>query len=87
MGRFKQLNLEEREKIYVMREQGKRVVEITREIGRRHSSVSREIKRNKIHRGKYIACKAQEKAEQRSREQRTCPVPDILNKTKEYITR
>lgn len=88
MRSFKQLGLEEREKIYVMLEQGIGIRQIAREIGKPHATINREIKRNKIRKGKYVACKAQEKADKRGKAQRTkSPLknPEIFLYVREHL--
>jgi IS30 family transposase len=64
---YKQLNIEEREKVAILKGQGKGVREIARELGRDPSTISRELKRNAppIRSGYYLAHKAQARAEGR----------------------
>ena len=61
---YKQLNIEEREKVAILKGQGKGVREIARELGRDPSTISRERKRNAppIRSGYYLAHKAQARA-------------------------
>jgi IS30 family transposase len=61
---YKQLNLEERERLSIWRGQGRGVREIARELGRDPSTISRELKRNAppIRQGYYLAHKAQDRA-------------------------
>ncbi len=47
MSHYKHLTIEEREKLYLMRGQGKSLREIARETGRSASTLSRELSRNK----------------------------------------
>ena len=70
MKKYGHLSLEEREKIYALKEQGVKVTEIARRIGRDHGTVSREIRRNAKYGKQYIACKAQDKAIKRGIKQR-----------------
>jgi transposase, IS30 family len=64
------LNLEERERLYSLKEQGFSLREIGRRLGRSHSSLSRELARNVRYGNEYIPCKAEKKAQKRSVEQR-----------------
>jgi IS30 family transposase len=61
---YKQLDIEEREKVAILKGQGKGVREIARELGRDPSTISRELKRNAppIRSGYYLAHKAQARA-------------------------
>lgn len=70
--RYKQLNLEERIKIYILRNLGKPLWEIAKEINRNVGTVSRELRRNKSRCDiKYFPTKAQETADKRAVSQRT----------------
>lgn len=62
--RYNQLNLEDREKIAILRAEGKSARQIGKEIGRPHSTIVRELKRNSppIRQGQYLPHKAQERA-------------------------
>ena len=75
MRKYKQITLEERERLYALREQGKSLRTIAKELGRSQSSLTRELRRN-IRYGReyfgneYLPCKAQKLAEKRSNRQR-----------------
>jgi Transposase and inactivated derivatives, IS30 family len=64
---YKQLSVEERETLAILRGQGKGVREIARELGRDPSTICRELKRNAppIRSGYYLAHKAQARAASR----------------------
>jgi len=70
--KFNHISLEEREKVYCLKEQGKSFRDIAKELGRDHRSWSREYKKNR-HREtwEYIPCKANAKSEKRKKAQRT----------------
>ena len=76
MGRYKRIQIEEREEIMKSIAEGKSLREIARELNRKVSSISREIKRNKkgrkgnkdLRQAQYSANKAQEKAQNRQKE-------------------
>lgn len=59
---FKQLSLEEREKLYLWNELGISYREIGRRLGRDHKTISLEIKRNTKYGKKYLPCVAQKRA-------------------------
>lgn len=80
MGKYKHLSLEEREKLFLLKEQGKSLREIGRLLGRSDATIGRELKRNKTGLGKrsreylifrYIPCRAHQKALKRAVKQRT----------------
>ena len=71
MKKFKHLNLEEREKLYALKEQGLSLREVGRRLGRDHTSLSDELRRNAKYGVPYIPCKAQIKADKRGIKQRT----------------
>jgi IS30 family transposase len=66
---YKQLNIEEREKVAILKGQGKGVRAIARELERDPSTISRELKRNAppIRSGYYLAHRAQARAADRRR--------------------
>jgi len=68
---YKQLTLEEREKIYTLKEQGLSFRSIGQIMGRSHRTVAREFRRNRYVGQEYIPCKAQEISMKRSAKQRT----------------
>lgn len=59
MSHYIHLSIEEREKLYLMRGQGKRICEIGRELGRSASTISRELRRNQSKRHPYSPSSAQ----------------------------
>jgi IS30 family transposase len=67
---YNNLNLEERERMYCLKEQGFSLREIGKRLGRSHSSLSRELARNVRLGSEYILCKAEKKARKRGFEQR-----------------
>lgn len=67
--KFKQLTLEEREKLYLWRNQGIKWREIGRRLHRDHGGLIKEWQRNNRFVA-YLPAKAQERAERKSREQR-----------------
>lgn len=71
MKNYKHLSLEEREKLYALREQGKSFREIGKTLGRSHATLSREYHRQAKYGKKYLPCKAHEKAKGLAIEQRT----------------
>lgn len=68
--KYRHMSLEEREKLYAMREQGKTYREIGKVLGRSHTSLSREYKRNAKYGAKYVPCRAQSQAERVAKKQR-----------------
>lgn len=79
MGKFKHLNLTEREMLFGWRKEKVSLREIGRRLGRDHTSLSDELKNNKTGKGKrsheyfsqeYLPGLAQEKAEKRALKQR-----------------
>lgn len=70
MKKYKHLSLEEREKLFAMREQGKKFREIALKFGRSHTTLSREYKRYAKFGKPYLPCKAQKKYEFKLKEQR-----------------
>lgn len=54
--------MEEREKLFALREAGKSLREIAKRLGRSHTSLSRELKRNTKYGKSYLPCKAEKKA-------------------------
>lgn len=75
MRNYRQLSLEEREKLCVLHKQGFSLREIGKRLHRSDTTLGRELKRNQMHKGgepidEYVACKAEEKARKRSAMQR-----------------
>lgn len=79
MRTYRHLSLEEREKLWALKEKGFSLRTIAKKLGRSHSSLARELKRNRVGPGKrtreyltfkYLPCQAQKKAERRGEKQR-----------------
>lgn len=79
MRTYRHLSLEEREKLWALKEKGLSLRTIAKKLGRSHSSLARELKRNRVGLGKrtreyltfrYLPCQAQKKAERRGEKQR-----------------
>src|SRR3989344_8817212 len=79
LNNYKHLSLEEREKLFCLKEQGLSLREIGKILGRSDTTLGRELKRNKTGIGKrsneylifeYLPCKAQVKSDKRSLKQR-----------------
>lgn len=71
MGKkYKQLGIEERERIIIMKTDGKSLRDIGKALGRSHATIVRELKRNAapVHKGYYLPHKADERAKVRKRE-------------------
>ena len=70
MGKqYNHLSLEERDKITVMKSEGKAISEIARVMGRNKGMISHELQRNASSEYKlYLSHRAQGRAEQRKRE-------------------
>lgn len=74
---YHHLSLEEREKLYGLKEQGKSLRAIAKQLGRSQSSLTRELKRNikygnEYFGNTYLPCKAQGLADKRASRQRYC---------------
>ncbi len=92
---YSQLHLEEREQLFVWNTQGVSLREIGRRLNRSDTTIGRELKRNKIlqkglekYSGKYLPCKAQEKAMKRAvmqRSQASWKGPEVLLYVKEGL--
>jgi IS30 family transposase len=67
---YKHLNLEEREKIYALKEKGLSLRDIARKLNRNVSTISRELRRPKYGR-KYIPCVVQREADRIAKRQRS----------------
>lgn len=70
MGRYRQLSLEEREKLFGYKKQGLSLREIGKKLKRSDTTIGRELKRNAKYGDAYIPCKANKKAKERSAKQR-----------------
>jgi len=66
--------LEEREKLYALKEQGLSLREIGRRLNRDHTSLSDELRNNAPYGAEYIPCRAQRLSDKRTRRQR-CHAP------------
>jgi IS30 family transposase len=71
MPKYKHLRLEEREKLYALREQGKKFREIAEKLGRSHTSLSREYRRHFKYGKPYVPCRAHQKYLNKVKQQRT----------------
>lgn len=71
MGTFKQLTLEEREQLYLWRNQGISFREIGRRLQKDHGGLIKEWQRNSRLGNEYLPARAQKRAERKSQEQRT----------------
>lgn len=71
MRKFKQLTLEEREQLYLWRNQGISFREIGRRLKRDHGGLVKEWQRNSRLGNEYLPARAQKRAERKSMEQRT----------------
>lgn len=69
--KYNHLNLEEREKLYALREQGKSFRQISPLLNRSRSTLSREYRKYAKYGQPYIPCKANLKAQLKSVDQRT----------------
>ncbi len=65
MKHYTHLTSEQRYYIYLSHANGNKVVDIARTIGVHRSTIYRELRRNGTENGKYVWCKAQEKADKR----------------------
>ncbi len=82
------LSLEEREKLWALKEKGFSLRSIAKKLGRSHASLTRELKRNRTGWGKntreyltfkYLPCRAEQKAEKRASKQRyQAPLKETL---------
>ena len=66
--------MEEREKLYALKEQGLSLREIGRRLNRYHTSLSDELRNNAPYGAEYIPCRAQRLSDKRTRRQR-CHAP------------
>ena len=92
---YSQLCLEEREKLFAWNAQGVSLREIGRRLKRSDTTIGRELKRNKLltcglekTTGRYIPCRAQEKADKRTvtqRSQASWKGPAVLLYVKEKL--
>ena len=71
MGIFKQLTLEEREQLYLWRNQGISFREIGRRLQKDHGGLIKEWQRNSRLGNEYLPARAQKRAERKGREQRS----------------
>lgn len=72
MGKkYDHLSLEERERLYALREQGQSFREIAKQLGRAHTTLSREYRRHAKYGKEYLPCKAHQKAQKMASKQRT----------------
>lgn len=76
MSHYNHLSIEEREKLYYMRGQGKSFRAIARELNRAPSTITREYKRGRCWRNPYLPSRAQYRYEQR---RKNCGRKSILS--------
>ena len=67
MSHYKHLSIEERESLYLSKNQGKSIREIARELGRSPSTISRELARNRLSHRPYSPSRAQHRYELRTK--------------------
>ncbi|KKT74236.1 MAG: Transposase insI for insertion sequence element IS30B/C/D [Microgenomates group bacterium GW2011_GWA2_44_7] len=70
MKTYHHLSLEERERVYALKEQGLSFRDIAKVLSRDHTTVSREYSRNAKYGRVYIPCRAQNQADKRAEDQR-----------------
>ena len=70
MRKYNHLSLEEREKLYALKEKGLSLRKTAKQLKRDHASLSRELRRNAKYGIPYIPCKAHAKYLQRAEKQR-----------------
>lgn len=70
MRKYHHLSLEEREKLYALKEKGVSLRTIAKHLGRTHTTLGRELRRNAKYGKPYIPCRAHEKYLKRGRDQR-----------------
>jgi len=76
--KYHHLSLEERERLYALREQEGSFREIGRLLGRSHTTLSREYRHHAKYGKKYLPCKAHQKAVNKTIDQRTkAPLKNI----------
>ncbi len=91
--KYQHISLEEREKLYAMKEQGMSLRSIGKKLGRSQSSLTRELKRNikygnEYFGNTYLPCKAQKLADKRAIKQRyKAPLknPEIFLYVREHL--
>ena len=67
---YTHLSLEEREKLYALKEQGISLQKIGKKLGRSVGTISRELKRNAKYGKTYLPCRAQRLSDKRGWKQR-----------------
>ncbi len=70
MSHYNHLTIDEREKILVLKTQGKCISQIAKELGRSKSTITREFSRNKGNKQAYSAVKAQNKYQRKRKNSR-----------------
>ena len=87
--KYTHLNLEEREKLYALHEQGYSFKQISNILNRAHTTLSREYKRNAPYiDGEYIPIRAHNRTKERGRKQRLkAPLksPEILLYVRKHL--
>jgi len=92
---YKHLSLQEREDLYALKKAGLSLGDIAKRLGRNKGSLSRELKRNRTLKrglekfsGKYLPCRAQEKADKRAiaqRSQASWKGPEVYLYVREHL--
>ena len=78
MGIYKQLSLEEREKLYGLMKAGMSLGDIGKRLKRNKGTLSRELHRNAKYGNPYLPCRAQKKADKRkSRQRKRAPLKTV----------
>ena len=88
LNTYQHLSLEEREKIYALREQGFSFRNIGNQLGRDHTTISREYSRNAKYGRTYIPCRAQNQVDRRGSLQRyQAPLkkPEVFLYVREHL--
>src|SRR4030042_2304288 len=70
MKSYRHLNLEEREKLYALKQSGLSLRIIAKKLRRSQSSLTRELERNAKYGSSYIPCRAQRLSDRRAKRQR-----------------
>ena len=88
MSHYKHLTIEERESLYLLRNQGVSLRKIAQQLGRSPSTISREIKRNKVSHRPYRPSSAQnryEKARKRCGRNPILSEPELRETIRSYV--
>ncbi|MBI5306350.1 IS30 family transposase [Candidatus Wolfebacteria bacterium] len=84
--KYKQLSQEERDRIFLLKQQGKSNTDIAKILGRDKSTIGRELKRNRHRKfNQYLPDTAQRKTDKRKKKGRKKNYLDKDNRLKEYV--